>query len=83
MKLILTLFMCSLYAGECMPPHQWPERFKDSYDCMQFGYEEAHKKMEEIGRLEVNKHGIYIRFTCTQITEEKIILPKPKPGTET
>ena len=52
-----------------MPPYQWPERFKDSYDCMQFGYEEAHKKMEEIGRVEVNKHGIYIRFTCTPITE--------------
>ena len=51
MKFILTLFMCSLYAGECMPPHQWPERFKDSYDCMQFGYEEAHKKMEEIARI--------------------------------
>ena len=34
MKFILTLIMCSLYAGECMPPYQWPERFEDSYDCM-------------------------------------------------
>jgi|TARA_Y100000361_G_scaffold49605_1_gene43087 hypothetical protein len=29
------------------------------------GYEEAKKKIEEIGKSEVNKHQIYIRFTCT------------------
>jgi len=69
MKIILTLFMCSISAGECLPPYQWPERFNDSYDCMQFGYKESQKKMEEIGRVEVNKHGIYIRFLCTPVTE--------------
>ena len=69
MKIILTLFMCSISAGECLPPYQWPERFRDSYDCMQFGYKESHRKMEEIGRVEVNKHGIYIRFVCTPVTE--------------
>ena len=69
MKIILTLFMCSISAGECLPPYQWPERFKDSYDCMQFGYKESHRKMEEIGRVEVNKHGIYVRFVCTPVTE--------------
>ncbi len=69
MKIILTLFMCSISAGECLPPYEWPERFRDSYDCMQFGYKESQKKMEEIGRVEVNKHGIYIRFVCTPVTE--------------
>ena len=69
MKIILTLFMCSISAGECLPPYEWPERFRDSYDCMQFGYKESHRKMEEIGRLEVNKHGVYIRFVCTPVTE--------------
>ena len=69
MKFILTLIMCSMSAGECMPPYQWPERFRDSYDCMQFGYEESYRKMEEIGRVEVNKYGVYIRFTCTPLTE--------------
>ena len=69
MKIILTLFMCSISAGECLPPYEWPERFNDSYDCMQFGYKESQKKMEEIGRVEVNKHGIYIRFLCTPVTE--------------
>jgi hypothetical protein len=28
------------------------------------GYEESQKKMIEIGRVEVNQHQIYIRFTC-------------------
>jgi hypothetical protein len=52
-----------------MDPYPWPEKFKDSYDCMQFGYEESKKKMAEIGRSDVNKHGVFIRFTCTPITE--------------
>ncbi len=52
-----------------MDPYPWPEKFNDIYDCMQFGYEESHKKLEHIGREEVNKHGIFVRFTCTPITE--------------
>jgi hypothetical protein len=32
---------------------------------MMAGYEEAKIKMEEIGPTEVNKHQIYIKFTCT------------------
>jgi len=69
MKILLTLIMCSSIQGICMDPYPWPEKFNDTYDCMQFGYEESKKKMEEIGRSDVNKHGIFVRFTCTPITE--------------
>ena len=69
MKILLTLIMCSSIQGICMDPYPWPEKFNDTYDCMQFGYKESHKKMEEIGRSDVNKHGVFIRFTCTPITE--------------
>ena len=48
-----------------MPPYQWPDTFKTQYDCLMFGYEESIRKMEEIGRTEVNKYNMYIRFTCT------------------
>ena len=48
-----------------MPPYHWPERFDTQYDCMVFGYEESLNKMQEIGRTEVNKYNMYIRFTCT------------------
>ena len=46
-------------------PFPWGETFRTQYDCLHFGYEESQKKLEEIGREEVNKYGIYIRFTCT------------------
>ena len=65
MKILLSLIICSQVTGTCMPPYQWPDTFKTQYDCLMFGYEESIKKMEEIGREEVNKYNMYIRFTCT------------------
>ena len=64
MKILLSLIICSQVANTCMPPYPWPDTFNTTYDCMIFGYEESLKKMREIGRQEVNKHNIYIRFTC-------------------
>ena len=65
MKILLSLIICSQVHTTCMPPYEWPETFNTTYDCMMFGYEESMNKMREIGRVESNKHGIYIRFTCT------------------
>jgi len=65
MKILLSLIICSQISNTCMPPYTWPEKFNTQYDCMTFGYEESLKKMQEIGRTEVNKYNIYIRFTCT------------------
>ncbi len=68
MKILVTLIMCSYTEATCMPPYQWPEYHRDFYDCFQKGYEQSHKKMEEIGRAEVNKYQLYIRFTCEEIS---------------
>ena len=65
MKILLSLIICSSVAQECMPPFPWNETFSTQYDCLHFGYEESQKKLEEIGREEVNKYGMYIRCTCT------------------
>jgi len=65
MKIILSLIICSQVAGTCLEPYQWPETFNTQYDCMTFGYEESLNKMKQIGRDEVNKYNVYIRFTCT------------------
>jgi hypothetical protein len=65
MKILLSLIICSQVHTTCMSPYPWPETFDSSYDCMMFGYQESQKKMKEIGRQDVNEHGIYIRFTCT------------------
>ena len=64
MKILLSLIICSQVHTTCMPPYSWPETFDSSYDCMMFGYEESINKMQEIGRTEANKHGIYVRFVC-------------------
>ena len=67
MKILMSLIICSSVAGECMPPFQWPEAFNTKYDCLHFGYEESQRKLEEIGREDINKYGMYIKFTCTPI----------------
>ena len=64
MKILLSMVICSQVANTCLPPHPWPQLFNDTYDCLQFGYQESYKKLEEIGRKNVNKHGIYIKFDC-------------------
>ncbi len=48
-----------------MPPYHGPETFNSQYDCLMYGYQESMNKMQEIGRLEINKHNMFIRFTCT------------------
>jgi hypothetical protein len=65
-KIILTLIMCSYSTGQCLPPYQYPNEFNDMYDCMMTGYLESIKKTEEFGRDQINQHGIYIKFGCTQ-----------------
>ena len=65
MKILLSLIICSQVQQTCLEPYPWPETFNNQYDCMIFGYEESLKKMQEIGKTEVNKYNAYIRFTCT------------------
>ena len=65
MKFVLALIICSQIAGTCMEPYEWPETFNTQYDCMIFGYEESLNKMKQIGKTDVNKYNMYIRFTCT------------------
>ena len=67
MKILLSLIICSQLAGSCLEPYPWPEKFDNQYDCMVFGYEESLNKMQQLGREEVNKYNMYIRFTCTPI----------------
>ena len=69
MKFILLLTMCSYVSGACMPTYEWPVKFKSGYDCSIAGYEEAARKLKEIGPEEVNKHRISITFSCAGIQE--------------
>ena len=37
------------------------------YECMLEGYEMALDKTLEIGRYDINRHGIYIKFGCKEV----------------
>ena len=80
MKFTLLMLICSLTAGECMPPYPIPDKYDSIYDCLNAGYAESLKKSKEIGRQDVNQHKIYIRFVCE---ENEVIVPPPKPKIET
>ena len=69
MKFVLLLTMCSYVSGNCLPPYQWPTQFDTAYDCSIFGYEEAARKLKEIGREEVELYRISITFTCAYLPE--------------
>jgi hypothetical protein len=64
MKILLTLYLCSTVAGTCLDGFEWPERYDDMYDCMMTGYSTSIDKMIEMGRAEVNKYDMFIKFTC-------------------
>ena len=55
-----------------MPPHPMPTKYNDMYSCMEAGYEESLKKLQEIGKSEVNQHEIYLRFICKETIEPKL-----------
>ena len=71
MKFILTMILCSATSGECMPPFQVDKIYKDGYDCMVDGYNMSLQKTEEIGREDINKHKIYIKFGCNEDNSNK------------
>tara|TARA_B100001094_G_C17613040_1_gene522164 strand:+ start:283 stop:474 length:192 start_codon:yes stop_codon:yes gene_type:complete len=49
-----------------MQPYQFETPYKDGYECMLDGYTKAHNKIVELGRDDVNKYNIYIKFGCNE-----------------
>jgi hypothetical protein len=66
MNFILTMFICASTAQgiQCLPPVKFDILYKDGYDCMLDGYTKSHDKIIEIGREEINKNKIFIKFGC-------------------
>ena len=65
MKFLLSMIICSQVAGVCMDPYPWPVTFDTQYDSLMKGYQESIVKMEELGRTDVNKYNMFIKFYCT------------------
>ena len=64
MKFVMTIVMCSYWQGVCLTPFTFPTTYDSIYDCYVDGYEKALSKTKEIGIKEINKHGIFFRFSC-------------------
>jgi len=56
---------------QCMPPLTLNQTYKDGYTCMLDGYTKSYDKIVEIGREEVNKYNIYIKFGCSENISNK------------
>lgn len=75
-KIALFMIMCSYVAGDCMNPIEMDTYYDDMYSCLNAGHLESINKAKEIGKDDINQHGIYMKFVCL---EKEIILPKGKP----
>ena len=73
MKFVLTMLICSASAQgtTCLPPHTFDILYKDGYDCMLAGSTKSHEKIIEIGREEINKHKIFVKFGCYEDLSNK------------
>jgi len=68
MEYVLTMIICAFVEGKtsCMQPYQFQTPYKDGYECMLDGYTKAYDKIVELGRDDVNKYNIYIKFGCNE-----------------
>ena len=73
MKFLLSLVLCSVINGQtsCLPPFQSEVEYKDADDWMLDGYQKTNNKIVELGREDVNKFNIYIRFGCHESQSNK------------
>ena len=73
MEYVLTRIMCAFVEGKttCMPPFRIEATYKDGYDCMLDGYTKSYDKILELGRDDVNKYNIYIKFGCRENISNK------------
>ena len=65
MKVMLVMIFCTALHQQCQNPYIMSGSYDNFYNCMVAGYDEAKRKTLEVGKEQVNKDGIYIRFICT------------------
>ena len=73
MEFVLTMIICAFVEGKttCMPPHKFETKYEDGYSCMLDGYSKSYDKILELGREDVNKFNIYIKFGCYENQSNK------------
>ena len=71
MKIMLFMILCSSVANTCMQPFPQSTVYTNHYDCLLKGYQMSIEKLEEIGKAEVNQHGIYVKFECKELPQSQ------------
>ena len=72
MKFLLTLIICSGVEGVgCLPPHVWPNKFDSLYDCLMVGYAESVDKLHKVGKEDVDKTMMHIKFYFTPLNSKE------------
>ena len=69
MKFLLTFVFCSGVAGKCLAPMEYPQKYVDLYTCLDAGYRESIVQLEGLGKENVNKEQIFIKFFCSPMQE--------------
>jgi len=63
-NVILVMVLCSSVENSCMPPITHTTLYEDSYSCMIDGYKKSIDQTLKLGKDDVNKLGLYIKFGC-------------------
>ena len=69
MKFFLFILICTGVSGQCMPPIEMQKTFDTQYDCLIAGYDTSKNMMIDIGKEEINKNDLYLKFVCTPKVE--------------
>ena len=72
MNIALSIIMCSLVYAECMPPYEFPERYRSHYECMIAGYEKSLSKMKEIGKRTLIEINCFLNLLAMKKNESPI-----------
>ena len=66
-------YVCFCVDGKtkCMPPHTLMINMLMVIECMLDGYTKSYDKIVELGKDDVNKFNIYIKFGCNENNSNK------------
>ena len=69
---MLIMIICAQVESTCYPPITLNKTFYTSYDCLQEGYKESQTLLKELGKEQVNKNKIIIKFTCLEKNKDMV-----------
>ena len=68
MKLMLVMHLCSALFNTCPTSNIMPATYNDYNTCITTRYVESLNRIKAMGKEDVNKYMIFIKFICTKDT---------------